>query len=164
MMAFFSGYPLIYILIFSFAGNKTTRSPVKQQLVSLLPIAYALAGTLYLGLVLKTLYPDYSFAHIKEEFQNPFLKIWGLVSIFFWIPVFRKRPVISLLHSLVFLFLIIKDFYIQLTSAFADKNVLQNDMKIYMDSILLNIAVFIVTALVFYSIVRFRKKRKSSLK
>lgn len=158
MMAFFSGYPLIYILLFSFAGNKTTRSPVKQQLVSLLPIAYALAGTLYLGLVLKNLYPDYSFTHIKEEFQNPLLKIWGLLSIFFWIPVFRKRPVISLLHSLVFFFLIIKDFYIQLTSAFADKNVLQNDMKIYTDSFLLNLGAFILVILISPLITRFKKK------
>ncbi len=161
-MAFFSGYPLIYFVILSFAGNKSARSAFKNHLVYLLPLAYALAGTLYLGLQLKNLYPDYSIAHIKADFHYPLLKIWGLLSVFFWLPSLRKKPVISLLHSLVFFYLLIKDFYLQLSSASDAKYDLKNDMRVYTDSILLNISALAATGIIYFLIYRLRKNKKSS--
>lgn len=158
LLAFFSGYPLIYLIVLSLAGNKSTRSPNKSKLVSILPLAYAITGTLYWGLQLRNLYPDYTFEHIKSEIQYPVLMIWGLISIIFWLPLFRKKVIISLLHSLVFLFLLLKTIYLQFSSTTADKDVLKNDMKVYFDSILLNSATFIATVILFLLISRFKRK------
>lgn len=158
LLGFFSGYPLIYLIILSLAGNRSTRTPFKNKLVSFLPLAYALTGTLYWGLQLRNLYPDYSLSHIKSEVQFPILKIWGLITIIFWLPVFRKKVVISLFHSLVFLYLILKTIYQQFLSIAADKDVFKNNMKVYFDSILLNAATFVAIIVLFFLISRIKKK------
>ena len=44
MMAFFSGYPLIYAVVLFIAGNQQFKSWFKRRLLSLLPYAYALVG------------------------------------------------------------------------------------------------------------------------
>ena len=162
IMAFFSGYPLVYLITLAFAGKPQTRTVTKKQLVLLLPFSYALTGVLYLGLQLKNLYPDYSVVHINSEIQNPFLIIWGLLTVLFWIPALNKKPVISLLHSLVFFFPLLKDLYIQISSESADKSVLKNDMKVYSDSILLNISTFVFIIILYFLITHFRKTKKSN--
>ncbi|HWH62209.1 MAG TPA: hypothetical protein VNS50_03010, partial [Ginsengibacter sp.] len=55
LMAFFSGYPLLYAVILFFTGNKRTKRNFKNRIVSVLPFAYAFNGILYLGLQLKKL-------------------------------------------------------------------------------------------------------------
>ena len=70
LMVFFSGYPLLYTIIFFIAGSKPLRNNFKERIVSLLPLSYALVGTLYLGLQLKNLYPDYSIENIKLLWQR----------------------------------------------------------------------------------------------
>jgi len=104
MMAFFSGYPLIYCIVFFIAGNRQLKNNLTIKLIPFLPTAYTLVGTLYLGLQLKDLYPDYSIDHIKLTVHQPYLKIWALLSIVFWLPSFAKKTVFSLLHSFVFFF------------------------------------------------------------
>jgi hypothetical protein len=137
LMAFFSGYPLIYLIILFFAENLPLDNSYRTRLVSLLPIAYALLGTLYLGLQLKNLYPDYSFENIKQPIQMFWLKIWGIFSILFWIPSLRKKPVLTLLHSTVFFLFLVRDLFFQLFSLSADKNIIRNDMKIFTVSLFL---------------------------
>src|SRR5436190_6145698 len=105
LMFFFSGYALPFIIITIFA--RKVWSPVTtRRVLSFLPLGYALAGTLYLGLQLKNLYPD--FSQIPDHFRHSFLKIFSLLSILFWLPALRKRPLLSLLHGLVFFFLMIR--------------------------------------------------------
>jgi hypothetical protein len=137
LMAFFSGYPLVYAIIIYFAGNKRSKNNFKIRIVSVLPYAYALIGTLYLGLQLKKLSFNYSSGNIKQVMHLPWLMIWALLSIFFWIPALSKRKVLSLLHSLVFFFFLLKDIILQFASS-ADGNILKNDMRIYTISLLLN--------------------------
>ena len=161
VIAFFSGYPLIYSAIFFFVGKPESRTAFKKQIVAFLPMGYALVGTLYFGLLLRDLYPDYSMEHIKAGLNFSFLKLWGLCSLLFWIPWFQKKPLVSLLHSLVFFSLIIKDFYVQLSSSDTDKNVLKNDMKVYTDSIILNVSTFIVVLIIYLLISFFKKKIRS---
>ena len=141
LMAFFSGYPLIYAIVFFIAGNQPSKNKLKGRLFFLLPFSYALVGTLYLGLQLKNLYPDYSFGNIALTMQDPILIIWGLLSLLFWIPVFRKKPVVTLLHSLVFFFFLLRDLF-QHTFYQVDKTVVRNDMNIYTNSLLINISAF----------------------
>lgn len=159
LLGFFSGYPLIYLLVLSIAGKKSTRSPIKNKLVSLLPSAYALTGILYWGLQLRNLYLNYSLSPITLEIHFSFLKIWGLITIIFWIPLLRKRVVISLFHSLVFLYFILQTIYLQFSSASADKDFFRNDMKVYFDSILLNAATFLSMVILFFLISRMKRNK-----
>lgn len=149
LMAFFSGYSLIYSLALFFTGTRSARNN-NIRISGLLPYAYALAGTLYLGLQLKNLYPDYSIENIKLVIQQPFLISWALLSLIFWIPVMSKKPVLSLIHSLVFFFFLLRDLFIQIADGAADKNIIRNDMKIYTVSLLINIgALLLIVSLSF---------------
>lgn len=164
MIVFFSGYPLIYFAILFIAGKRESRTAFKKQMVALLPVGYAIVGTLYLGLLLRDLYPDYSMEHLRVALNFSILKMWGLCSLFFWIPFFKKRPVISLVHSLVFFLLIIKDFYLQLSSSVTDKDILKNDMKVYTDSMILNVSAYVVVMTIYFliSVLKKNKSLKSS--
>jgi len=158
MMAFFTGYPIVYALIVFLKGNEKSKNNIRNKLFTLLPIGYALAGLLFTGLQLKKLYPDYSIAYINTEFQNSYLAIWGLLSLLFFIPFFYKKPILSLLHSLVFFSLLIKDLFLHLTSSNGDNNVVKNDMNVYTSSILLNISTLLIS-LVFYLVIKGLRKK-----
>ncbi len=145
MLVFFSGYPLLYLLVISIAGSQKRKNISQNKLVLFLPYTYAFAGTLYLGLLLKNVYPDYSITHISERILHPYLTIFGLSSLLFWIPALNHKRIVSFLHSLIFFCLLAKDFFIRETGIAADKTVLQNDMKIYAISFLLH-----VSALLFF--------------
>ena len=155
-MAFFSGYPLLYTLIFFLAGSKVLRDNFKERIVSLLPISYALMGTLYLGLQLKNLYPDYSVENIKLSIQQPYLITWGLLSILFWIPAIARKKVLSLLHSLIFFLFLITDLLLQLTNSSAYMNNVANDMNVYTTSLLLNLISFGFIVLLSYLFSRYK--------
>jgi hypothetical protein len=146
LMAFFSGYPLLYAVILFIAGNKRSKNNFKSRMVLALPFAYALIGTLYLGLQLKKLYFNYSSGNVKQMMHLPYLMIWGLLSILFWIPSVSKKKVLSLIHSLVFFFFLLKDIVLQFASS-ADENILKNDMRIYTISLLLNVGAFVLMLL-----------------
>jgi hypothetical protein len=158
MMAFFSGYPLLYAIIRFIAENRPAGTSIKTRLVSFLSYGYALVGTSYLGLQLRNLYPDYGIEHMHQ----PYLKAWAFLAIIFWIPSIAKKPVLSLLHSLVFFFFIIKDLFVQLFSSSGDKEWVRNDMKLFTVSLLLNSAAFLAIALISYVFVRFTSNKKSS--
>ena len=145
LMAFFTGYPLVYALVKFIADKQPISRLFKFHAASLLPYAYALVGTIYLALQLKKLYPSYSIESIHLHIQLPLLTGWALLSILFWIPAIAKKPVLSLLHSLVFFFFLVKDIFFQSPG---DKDILQNAMKIYTTSILLNLGAFLSVILI----------------
>lgn len=143
LMAFFSGYPLIYAVVIFTAEKVSLKNNLKKNIIALLPFAYAMVGTLYLGLQLKNLYPHYSINNIVLTIQKPYLVAWGLLSILFWVPIFAKTTFLSLIHSLVFFLFLARDLMVQLFLPTADVNVVRNDMKLYTDSILLNLGAFV---------------------
>ncbi len=159
LLAFFSGYPLIYFIVRLLGTYFQKKGSIKIKLVSFAPVTYALVGILYLGLQLKNLYPDYSFENIQLATQNPYLKIWALLSLVFFIPALAKRPVLSLLHSLVFFYFIVRDIFEEFFFH-TDNNILQNDMHIYTRSLLVNLGAFIFIFL-FYSIYSFISSKKA---
>ncbi len=159
LIAFFSGYPLLYAVILSVAGKKQARNNIKSKAVSLLPYTYALVATLYLGLQVKNLYPDYSIEDIKLAMGQPLLTTWALLALLFWIPALPKKLVISLLHSIVFFFFLIKDLIVHSSSG-GDPHVIKNDMKVYTDSLLVNVFAFIAVASVFFLYLRISRKNK----
>ena len=140
-MAFFSGYALSYTVAHFFSGDIVPKRKCVDRIVSFLPFSYALIGVLFFGFQLKRLYPDYSFAHIRFIIQQPYLVLWGLLSIVFLIPAVGKRAVLSLIHSSVFFYLLASDLFMQLITPSADNNIIKNDMKVYAASIILNLAI-----------------------
>ena len=160
LMAFFSGYALIYLIIRSLGDAERIKKVTKINISSLLPYAYALVGILYLGLQLKNLYPDYTWVHIAAANPEPYLKIWGLLSILFFIPALNKKIIVSLLHSLVFFFFLAKDIALHFIQS-TEKDVVKNDMNIYTISLLINIAAFIFVLLVYFLYTRVTKQKGS---
>lgn len=142
LMAFFSAYPLFYALIRVLSTSFRIGFFADGKAARLLPVTYALCGTLYLGLQMRNMYPDFTATHLSGLFSS-WLKIWGLLALLFWIPFFQKKPFLSLLHGLVFFFFLLKDLYLHLVNKTA-KEIVKNDMKIFTDSLLLIAVVFIV--------------------
>lgn len=130
-------------------------------MVSVLPLSYALVSTLYLGLQLKNLYLSYSSGNIIPPIHHPYLMIWGLLAILFWIPAISKKTIFSLLHSLLFFFLLIKDLFLQMTGL-SERYVIGNDMKMYTISILLNTGALIVVFAISYGLHHLRICRKTT--
>lgn len=161
MLAFFSGYPLIYYFVRFLFRKASSKNGRRSDIVSILPYAYALVGTLYLGLLLKNLYPDYTIENLQNRFQQPYLNIWAILSILFWIPAISRKQVLSVLHSLVFFFFIVRDLLLQLTGINHDTNIIKNDMRIYTVSIFLNLLSFFLLALLYFLFL-FRKKHSHS--
>lgn len=154
LLAFFSGYPLLYAVIHVYAGKPGLRSPFKKRLISLLPYAYALVGVLYLALQLKNLYPDYSIANIKTWMQSPWLVSWAFLSLLFWIPSLAKKTILSLVHSLVFSFIIAKDIFRHFYNA--DSDILKNDMNLFTYSLLINLGAMVIIVLFSYFLSSYR--------
>jgi hypothetical protein len=163
-MAFFSGYALVYTATLFFSGNLLLKGKFTGRIVSFLPLSYALTGTLFLGFQLKTLYPDYSFEHIRLTIQQPYLLIWGLLSITFWIPALNKRAILSLIHSLVFFCFLASDLFIQLTTPSADNNIIKNDMKVYAASVILNLGTLGFLTLLFILSTYYKKYKPFLIK
>lgn len=161
-IAFFSGYPLIYTIVLFITGKKASKNKVMGKIFSLLPFSYALVGTLYLGLQLRNMYLDRSVENIEYLVQQPWLVGWGILAMIFWIPVIAKKPVLSLLHSFVFFYLLIRDFIFQMSSPVDDRSIIRNDMKLYTDSLLLNIVTLIIITMIYFLFVRFSGYKKSS--
>ena len=157
LLAFFSGYALVYTVVLFIAGSRPSGNNIKTRITSLLPFAYALVGVLYLGLQLKNLYPDYSIEHMHRAIQQPWLTIWGLLSILFWIPALAKKPVLSLLHSLIFFILLLKDLFSQISAP--TKDMVRNDMNVYTVSLLLNLAAIAFMVLQSFLYTRFKNRK-----
>ncbi len=161
MLIFFSGYPLVYFLVRFFIRNIPFKNVNAATLLSILPVAYALTGTLYFGLQIKNVYPDFTIENLKHRIQQPYLFIWALLSLLFWIPAFSKRQIVSVLHSLVFFYIIVRDLYYQFTGSISEPDILKNDMTVYTISIFLNLAAFIFICLSYYIYNQCKKYPKS---
>jgi hypothetical protein len=149
LLAFFSGYALVYCFIRIIIRHPYfTRS---ETVVSLLPVSYALVGIIYLGFQLMNLYPDFSFENIKRHAQMPYLFIWGLLSVFFWIPALSQKPGLSLFHSIIFFFIIAKDILFQLVGNSTGRFNVKNEMTVYTISVAVNLLAFVIVLLCFLS-------------
>jgi hypothetical protein len=156
-IAFFAGYPLIYTLIRSLSSRLPYLHHLKIKGAELLPYSYAMVGTLYLGLQLRNLFPDYSMEHIMMTVQHPMLKCWALLSLMCWIPAVARLKGLSLALSSVFFILWIKDIMVeQFINPVRDVLVIRNEMKIYTDSLLLNLGAYSIVFLCFIVFKRFR--------
>jgi hypothetical protein len=161
IMVFFAGYAFIYAIVFFLAGEyrKQQRSFI-ELLPKLLPYAYALTGTLFLGYIVKKVYVGNTMGVSISQLNHPYLMLWGILAILFWMPTVAKRPLLSLIHSLVFFYFIPRDIYLYLTGS-AEKDVIKNDMNIFTSSLMLNAATLLMVLLMYY-LLRYIKDRPRS--
>ena len=75
LIAFFAGYPLVFILIQVLANARNKPTPLMNRLKQLLPLAYALTGTLYFGLTVKNILATYSFSNNFQLPENQWLAV-----------------------------------------------------------------------------------------
>ena len=162
LLAFFAGYPLVFCVVYFFAKKTLQRPAFNNKAVYLFPLAYALIGTLYWGLQLRNWYPDYQIKNIVGNTDYIYLKIWALFAIIFWLPFFFKRPFLSVLHSLLFFFLLLRDIFSQLLFRDQDVLTLRNEMKVYTDSLLLNLFATVIISVVYLPIIFKKNKANSS--
>jgi hypothetical protein len=161
MFAFFAGYPLVFYVVYFFAGKKLRQPVQKNRAIYLFPLTYALLGTWYWGLQLRNWYPDYQIKNIVSSTYYIYSKIWALLAIIFWIPFFFKRPFLSVFHSLFFFLLLLRDIFSQLLFHDQDIYTLKNEMKVYTVSLLLNLFALFVVSL-FYLLISYITRRKKS--
>ncbi len=158
MLAFFSGYVFVYLLVSFLLDVKNPKlAAIGKSIVALLPLGYALTGTLFLGLIAKNIYMDGTAMALNNQLLNPYLKIFGLLSLLFWLPMFARKRKYSLLHSLCFLFFIIKDLFLFSISKM-NKETIQNDLRVFTDSVILNILSFTAIMVSYFAIKRFRDR------
>lgn len=149
-MAFFSGYPVLFAVVYYISGNKNIKFPKKENVVLVLSYSYALVGVFFLGFQLKKTYVSYNIFDAIQWHSNSFLTVWAFLSLVFWVPSLRRKILLSLIHSFVFFFFLIQDILQHLFISTSDNSILRNDMNVYTDSILLNTFVYTFTFLSFY--------------
>jgi hypothetical protein len=158
ILAFFAGYPLLYALVYLAGRQRPRLLPGGCPPLRLLCMAYGITGLLFLGMLLKNLYPDYSLKHIGQSTLLPGLKLWGLAAILFLLPILNRKPVLSLLHGSVFFFFVAKDVALKLTGRLPDADVLKNDMKMVTNSLITTGACFAAVLAVYLVLLRVKRK------
>ena len=157
LMTFFPGYLIVFALVFLWAGRQGTKGMIRQKIMPLLPLSYALVATLYWGLILKNWYPGYEMTVIKASIYHPVIRAWGMLGVMCWIPYIYKRPFFSLLHSMVFFALLLRDLLLTSLDKTADNSSRNNDLKIYGASIAINLGALLVIIVLSVIIKRLRK-------
>jgi hypothetical protein len=160
LLVFFSGYPLLYATVMLLAGKNHSKTFFNLTLTSLLSFAYALTGSLYLGLQLRNLYPDYSLENIRGDIYQPLLFFWGLTSLIFWIPEFKNKRILSLVHSLVFFFFLAKNLFLYAIQSNNYRHDIRNAMKIYTFSLLLNLGSLLIVFLIALFLQKVKKQKR----
>ena len=156
LIAFFAGFPLVYLLVHAFADQPKKPAVFFKKLAYLLPFSYALVGTLYFLFLIKNLYEEYSLRNNLHAFANPWLIIWALSSLLMWSALFRRKAYFSFLHSLVIFFLLLRDVFLYATDNLG-KPMLVNDMKLYSGSLILNSGCLLLTYILYLIIKHYPK-------
>jgi len=159
---FFSGYLIVFAIFYLLTSKQQVKNTAARNILRKLPLAYALVGTFYLGLQLKNLYPFDHITFLLSDIQFHYLKVWGLLSILFWVPFLHKRAVFSQLHSLVFFFLLMKGIYSDFFNHSSGTDMAGNNIKIFSVSLLLNLAAVLLIVLIYFMIVRLKKRKPNT--
>ena len=145
LLGFFAGYPLLYALVSVISGYRSGASGGggdRAKLPALLPTAYASVGALFLFYLLWQAARSGSFGILA-------LRAWGIGAILFWLPRWRKFPVYSLLHSLVFFGLMVSDMVTGF-STLSGRDQVANDIRVISLGFVLNATVFALILLVVF--------------
>jgi len=144
LLVFYAGYPLLYAIVFVLSGRQEKSRPLYEKARKLLPLSYGITGLLYAGMQGKKLYTAYILHTSFSESGQPYLQIWALLALLFLFPLFRRKPVYSLLHSLVFFSIIVKDLLIHLFQSTGNTESIKNEMNTHTVSFFLQSGVLLI--------------------
>lgn len=147
ILAFFSGYAPVYLVVQRVVSLPGINESFKKRVQLLLPYTYAIAGTLFLGFELKNNFPNFSIARFMERVQDSFLFYWSLLPLACWVPVVRRYPFLSLLHSFAYLLVMIREFVFSGGNAYQNNHFTGNYMRIYSISMLAYLMILLVLGL-----------------
>lgn len=159
ILAFFTGYPLVYLIVKTVIQSPVIGETIQLRMLRALPFSYALVGLLFVGFEFKNNYSDLHIQILWSHIVNPFPYFWALLSLIFFHPYFSRAPQWCFYHSLVFLFLILQNIFLELNNQLVNGDNLHNSLKIYSISLLLDAASFGISFLLFFLI-----KKTSSVK
>lgn len=159
VMAFFAGYAIVYALwhVLADIGNNRFNDWARWVL-PLLPLSYVLTGLLFLAYLVKGVILVNNQVDGPLHINIPTLHYVGLLSLLFWIPFLRKRAWLSLLHSLYFFSYICIDL-VKYMGNNVGVEILRNDMKVLLDSVLISFFSLVCLVLLSYARSRMRKGR-----
>lgn len=153
ILLFFSGYTIL----FCFVNYLWTRPNIfLDKLKALIPFGYAFSATLFLGYFLNKIYLNHILGNVNIHWYHPFLIIWGALALLFWVPFFKRKPALSLMHSLVFFYFILKDL-VSYVFGNSDQLVIRNNMNILSTSFLINVATLTLVYILFYLLHKLKK-------
>lgn len=153
ILAFFSGFPMIYLLV-KYLDQYKGMQRFTQKAIPILPVAYGILGILFVGLELKNLLIDFNLA----RFEHPYLIVWGISSLLFLFPFFSKQPYWSFCHSLVFLLILVEKIIFEDFAPEGKAQQIKNYMTIYSISLALNLVLLLLS----FAISQFWRKIKGS--
>lgn len=142
---FYSGYPLLYVLLYLFAGNKNLKRLVTEKLSPLLPVTYAFVSTIFWIFILMSGRMYSVIQRIATLTPGGLILIYSLSTLLFWLSRFRQKRYISFLHSLP---LFLAPFLYMLVNTFRHK-VLPDNYAISLLGIYATGFIFYVIALTF---------------
>lgn len=161
LIAFFTGFPLIYFLVMAYKKPLlSSKYAFLKQVPCHLSYGYALSVLLYVGMKVYQQVNNQEGFHVSNLFigDNKYYIIWAYAGLIFWLPFLKSKPILALLHSLVFFFLFLFFIYLYINGE-AEKAVVTNSTQLYFYSILLHVfTLLFVTTLYFI----FSRKKKSS--
>ena len=149
LIAFFSGLPVIWILVNLIFENKSKDT---VEINRILPPVYGILSVLYVGMKLDAYWPNIFAGWLFGNKWHIFLKFWAISAIFFLLPIrniFFLRC--SFFHSLVFYAILLKDL-IQFFYNTLSAELIRNEWKLHF----LSIGLTAILASVFYYILRSR--------
>ncbi len=142
--SFFSGFIVIWLIAQAFGHFAILPQKLNGSIRKSLPLAYAIIGTLYLGLQLRNSWYDQTFLPLFPGYEYYFLKAWALLALLCWIPFFRKHSIFAVLHSSVYFFVMARDLVIAYTREYDDSSRTSNDWKIFAASVGLNLVLTLI--------------------
>jgi hypothetical protein len=102
---FFAGYAIVYVIAQLLLKNMKWKSFIRTKVYPLLPLAYVLITTCFWIVILYKGNLGFISKRVANSLLAQSLIGWSLLGLLFWIPSFRKKNYISILHSLPFFML-----------------------------------------------------------
>lgn len=149
LIAFFSGFPVIWILVKLIFERKSIGAILLNRL---LPLVYGVLAILYMGMKMDAYRTNLFAGWIFGNYGHILLKCWAISAMFFLLSSQNKFFIrVVFYHSLVFYAILMKDlvmFFNHTLSA----DLISNEWKMH----LLSIALTAILAIIIYFLFRFR--------
>ncbi|MBU3743747.1 MAG: hypothetical protein FGM61_04255 [Sediminibacterium sp.] len=149
LIAFFSGLPVIWILINLLFGSKSIGIVIINRI---LPLVYGVLSVLYVGMKMDTYWTNMLAGWLFGNYWHVFLKCWAISAILFLLPIENKFfQRFSFFHALLFYTILLKDLILFFNNALSPE-LISNEWKMH----LISIGLTAVLATILYFLLRSR--------